>query len=213
MKYHIVFWEIKSRFIPIAFLYMAIGHLYLKADKSIRFYKLLGTGRGETFTPSDANLLIWGLLVKTEKDIENLELIKKWRKIAILEKYYELKPISSHGSWSKQQPFEVNSIEKYEGKVAAITRARIRYRLISNFWRSVPPVVTDLRNSPGLESAIGIGESPIGLQGTFSVWRDSNSLKNFAYHNNPHQEVIKKTHQLNWYAEELFARFAVVNEF
>jgi hypothetical protein len=66
-----------------------------------------------------------------------------------------------------------------------------------------------LRNSPGLISAIGIGEAPIGLQGTFSLWENPASIKEFAYRGQAHREVIAATHREQWYAEELFARFAV----
>ena len=38
------------------------------------------------------------------------------------------------------------------------------------FWRAVPPVSLDLAGRPGLRLAVGIGEAPVGLQGTFSLW-------------------------------------------
>ena len=38
------------------------------------------------------------------------------------------------------------------------------------FWASVPPVADALDDSPGLMLRVGIGEAPVGLQGTFSVW-------------------------------------------
>jgi len=57
--------------------------------------------------------------------------------------------------------------------------------------------------------AVGIGEAPVGLQGTFSVWRDAAALKTFAYDGDTHAAVIARTRETGWYAEELFARFAV----
>jgi hypothetical protein len=60
-----------------------------------------------------------------------------------------------------------------------------------------------------LLAAIGIGEAPIGLQGTFSIWQDGAALRTFAYEGNAHKSAIAKTAELNWYSEELFARFGV----
>jgi heme-degrading monooxygenase HmoA len=95
------------------------------------------------------------------------------------------------------------------GPVASITRARLRPSRALSFWRAVPPVSTDLATVDGLGLAIGIGESPIGLQGTFSLWRSADDLNQFAYRRAAHADVIHRTDQERWYAEELFARFAV----
>jgi hypothetical protein len=60
-----------------------------------------------------------------------------------------------------------------------------------------------------LRFALGIGEAPLGLQGTFSVWRDAAALRAFAYESPEHRRVVGDTERLGWYAEELFARFRV----
>jgi hypothetical protein len=57
---------------------------------------------------------------------------------------------------------------------------------------------------------VGIGEAPIGLQGTFSVWETGAALDDFAYRRAPHAAVVRRTAQEGWYAEELFARLAVL---
>ena len=92
----------------------------------------------------------------------------------------------------------------------AITRARIKWHKNFKFWGAVPPVVTDLHNSPGLIAAIGIGEAPLGLQGTLSLWESGAALRDFAYKGQAHQVAIKQTEEINWYSEELFARFEVL---
>ena len=73
-------------------------------------------------------------------------------------------------------------------------------------------MTTSLRGSAGLRAAIGIGEAPIGLQGTFSLWESSAALRDFAYKGAAHSAAIAATEKLQWYAEELFARFAVIDE-
>ena len=82
-------------------------------------------------------------------------------------------------------------------------------RRAATFWAAVPPVSADLRAAPGLRLALGIGEAPLGLQGTFSVWDSTSALNAFAYRRAPHAEVIDRTRREGWYAEELFARFAL----
>jgi hypothetical protein len=73
----------------------------------------------------------------------------------------------------------------------------------------VPPVTVSLKSAPGLVAAIGIGEAPIGLQGTFSLWESAAAIREFAYKGAAHQRAIADTSAYNWYSEELFARFAV----
>jgi hypothetical protein len=144
---------------------------------------------------------------------EESSIIKSWQRIANSSYTAKLKPISSHGFWSKQQPFEIEDTPwQGDGKIVAITRARIAWLQNMKFWRAVPPVTNSLHNSPGLIAAIGIGEAPIGLQGTFSIWQDSASLRNFAYKGEAHSRAITATAENKWYSEELFARFALLAE-
>jgi hypothetical protein len=181
----------------------------------VSFVKLLGTGKGESFTPKDADPYRWGALVTIQKDnLDNLDkskVIIGWQKIAKKEYRAILKPISVHGLWSGKQPFEVEKFD-WNGKIAAITRARIVWRKNLVFWRAVPPVTISLHQSPGLINAIGIGEAPIGLQGTFSLWESAAHLRDFAYKGQAHTQAIKATEENKWYSEELFSRFAVVQE-
>ena len=204
------FWRIKPSAVPFAFLAMAIDRFALSRSANVGFYKSLGTGKGETFTPADANTLRWGLIAQVN-DIEAFDhslVVKRWRKNSVDEFRAVLEPISSHGQWAGKEPF-VASVKDWTGPVAAITRARIKWHQNFRFWSSVPPVTISLKSAPGLMAAIGIGEAPIGLQGTFSLWESSEAIKNFAYKGAAHQKAIADTATYNWYSEELFARFAV----
>ena len=212
----VYFWKINLRSIPFAIFHMALDRLVLKRNKRVTFFKSLGSGKGETFTPKDADAKRWGLLVvidSTEVDaFDASPLISSWRKISTAEYRAVLQPISSHGMWSKHKPFDENQISNWQGPIAAITRARIKWSMNSKFWRAVPPVTVSLKAAPGLKSAIGIGEAPIGLQGTFSRWESGAVLREFAYKGPAHIKAIKATKDLDWYAEELFARFAILEE-
>jgi hypothetical protein len=212
----VYFWRINKIDIPWAILRMALDRRSLRRNKSISFWKLLGTGKGETFTPRDADPRRWGLIINIEDGalatFENSKLMKRWNKKSLDCFEGTLKPIAVHGKWSKKSPFksEIAPID-WNGKVVAITRARIKWRKNFLFWRSVPPVTASLKAAPGLIGAIGIGEAPIGLQGTFSIWDDPKTISYFAYRGEAHKEVIAATAREKWYAEEMFGRFALVD--
>ena len=216
MKVTLFIWRVRTTAIPYAIIRMALDRIYLRKVSGISFYKLLGTGKGETFTPRDADLWQWGLLVVGSEEaiaeVKRSRLINRWQMRATESATFELAPLSAHGQWANQSPFTMDSSAKnYSGPVAAITRARIKWSKNLRFWRAVPPVITELNKAPGLMAAIGIGEAPIGLQGTFSLWRDSQSLRNFAYKTSAHNDAIVATKEIGWYREELFARFAVLS--
>lgn len=207
------FWQVEKKRIPFALSRMALNRRAVRTFPGVTFSKLLGCGTGERFTPSDADPLRWGLLVVIDENkvdaFDASSVIKKWRKNSHSEFRALLSPISSHGQWSKKEPFSVSS-KSNDGAIVAITRARISLLGNFRFWKSVPPVTTSLHNSPGLISAIGIGEAPIGLQGTFSLWESAQALRDFAYKGQAHTQVIADTKKYQWYSEELFARFAVL---
>ncbi len=213
MNTYLFLWKINGRDIPRAILHMAIDRLTLRKTAGVTFYKSLGIGAGVTFTPSDADIRSWALLITFDRDaidLEKLPVIISWRKFAREEEFYQLSTITSHGKWAKREPFISEVAKDWAGEVATITRARIRWHQNLRFWRSVPPVTTSLHGSAGLIRAIGIGEAPIGLQGTFSHWRSQEDLRIFAYKGAAHQRAIELTSEHNWYSEELFARFAIM---
>ncbi len=50
------FWTIKSSRVLNAIVAMGFDRFFLMADKNVSFHKSLGTGKGETFTPSMSQL-------------------------------------------------------------------------------------------------------------------------------------------------------------
>jgi len=210
------FFNTPTRSLPLAIWAMAIDRGRLRRFKGVSFAKMLGAGKGETFTPRDADIHRWGFLVVIDEnqlsELDNSSIVKKWRKISTNEYRILLDPISSHGKWSNREPFEIKENTLTNGKNAAITRARIKASHTFRFFASVPPVTASLHGSAGLLSAIGIGEAPIGLQGTFSLWQSGGDLRTFAYKGQAHAKAIRDTEKYQWYAEELFARFSVREE-
>lgn len=204
------FWKIRPTSIPFAFVAMALDRFVLGRSKNVGFFKSLGTGKGETFTPRDANPLRWGLIAEVGDTVafDQSFVIKQWRKNCVDEFRAVIEPISSHGRWSGHEVFRP-TVKDWDGEVIAITRARIAWRKNLRFWKAVPPVTASLKLAPGLVAAIGIGEAPIGLQGTFSIWESAAALKDFAYRGEAHNAAISATKKYKWYTEELFSRFAV----
>ena len=211
----VYFFTLPHKSIPFAFLSMAIDRMRSRKFTGISFSKLLGTGSGQTFTPSDAVLTRWGMVVVIDENrieaFDQSSIITNWRKRSTSEFRAVLSPLSSHGLWAKKNPFDfIAPLSNPDAQIAALTRARIKWNKNFIFWKSVPPVVIDLHSNPGLNAAIGIGEAPIGLQGTFSLWKSASALRDFAYKGKAHQVAIAQTQSIRWYSEELFARFEVL---
>ena len=207
-------WGVPARAVPRAVLHMAVDRRPLRAVPGLRFGKLLGTGSGRTFGIRDADPRRWGLLAVWDDDaaadaFSAGPLPERWRRFADEEWVARLDPLAARGRWSGQEPFGSPAPRPWDGPVAAITRARLVLRRAARFWAAVPPVSADLSRTPGLRTALGIGEAPIGLQGTFSIWDSAAALNAFAYRRAAHTAVVTRTASEGWYAEELFARFAV----
>ncbi|SDQ78942.1 monooxygenase [Quadrisphaera sp. DSM 44207] len=210
-------WGVRGRSVPAAAARMALDRPLLRRGPA-RFWKLLGTGSGRTFTARDADPRHWALLAAWERpeDAEEFEdgaTARAWGRLATERLRVALAPLASRGRWSGAEPFGSPrpSRERAGGPVASLTRARIRLGQELAFRRAVPPVSEDLQRVEGLRLALGVGEAPVGLQGTFSLWSDAAALQRFAHRRAAHQEVVARTAERRWYAEELFARFAVLD--
>jgi hypothetical protein len=207
-------WGISARRIPQALARMARGNRSTLRHPGVTFAKQLGTG-GDEFSVRDPDPRHWALLCvwddeKRAAAADGLPAVRSWDRIADERWRADLSPLFSRGRWSKQEPFGKPESAKYDGPVAAITRARLVPRKALTFWRAVPPVAASLRSADGVLAAFGIGEAPIGLQGTFSVWESTQALRGYAYESPEHQRAIERTGVEGWYGEELFARFRVL---
>jgi hypothetical protein len=122
-----------------------------------------------------------------------------------------LEPMESRGSWDDKNIFgDIFHHAEYDGLIAVLTRATIRLKKLKNFWQHVDAVASKTNTAKGFIMSVGIGELPWIKQGTFSVWQNTEHMKNFAYGMQEHLEVIRKTRDENWYSEEMFTRFKPV---
>lgn len=124
---------------------------------------------------------------------------------------FYLEATMTHGEWGGQNPFTPQP-EKHDlsAPVAVITRATIRTRKLPDFWRYVPQTSASVYDHPERKLSIGVGEYPIFMQATFSLWTSGKAMRDFAYKSERHAEVVKLTRERDWYKEEMFTRFRVL---
>jgi hypothetical protein len=199
-------WRVPRRKIGAAFLRMARDPRRLRSLPGVTFAKLLGTSAGNTFVPGEADWTRYAAVIVW--DGPPVDVDGGWARIAESSARVDLTPLTSRGTWSGRAPFGVPQ-GKTDGPVLALTRARLRPSKALTFWNAVPPVTAELHAAEGLLARFGIGEAPIGWQGTATLWRSTADLLGFAYRQPQHRAVIARTPTDNWYAEDLFARFAI----
>lgn len=198
-------------------LSMALFHLQLFFNKKIKFYKLMGSGKDGSFS-TKPDWQQWAMLTisNEEQEIKDLKgFIRFYIKLFnCTTKTYILNPISSKGSWDGKKCFAgLPLIENnFSGKIAVLTRATIRLNKAKDFWKNVPAINHQIKNATGLIESYGIGEMPLLKQATLSIWQNIDAMKAFAYTMQEHREVITKTRKQDWYKEEMFTRFEVVDE-
>jgi hypothetical protein len=206
-------WRVPWRHVPAAMLAVATDRRRVRALSGVSFAKLLGTGRG--FSPRYADLTRWVLVTSwtsqsAAQRFDGDAVATRWRGRSSEAWQAWLRPLSSRGRWSGRVPFGAAPDARWDGPVAAITRARLAPRRALSFWRAVPPVAAELAGRDGLLAAFGIGEAPLGVQGTFSLWSEAAAMRRFAHQTRAHRTAIWQTAERRWYAEELFARFGVL---
>ncbi len=192
---------------------MQFAHGQLKKVKGQRFYKLMGSGRGAGFNPWP-DWSVYSLLQVWESEDDAMAFFTR---SAVMEGYRAkvcelwslfMRPIKAYGAWSGGNPFDVGiDHSTATGPIAVITRATIKWNKLIRFWSYVPRSQRPLSHAEGLIYTKGIGEWPLLQMATFSLWENEEGLHKFAYDSSEHRGAIRRTRSLNWYGEELFARF------
>ena len=195
-----------------AFIQMQLGHAHFTNIEGLVFYKLLGSGAENGFS-SKPNFGTYALLcVWTSETLA----INFFDKNSFFNNYKSRSSESftvfahaaeAHGNWDGKQPFASNATLALDKPVMVLTRASIRLSKLISFWRRVGQVSKSLENYNELALSIGVGEWPLIQQATLSIWKTQSEMMDYAYKNQKHKEVIRLTRKLNWYKEELFARF------
>lgn len=216
--------------IPIAFMAMVLFRIPLFFRKKLLFWRLMGSGKNGTFdkTPDLKQWAIMGVFDgKSATQFDKMfnhetilqhaygTFIAGWLKLFCLESHtFLLEPIESHGIWNGRKVFgDLPKNSEYEGQIAVMTRATIRFSKLNRFWAHVPEAAMEMANAEGFIKSYGVGEWPWIKQATFSIWENKAAMRKFAYQSPYHKEVIRKTHAENWYSEEMFTRFKVITKF
>ena len=110
----------------------------------------------------------------------------------------------SHGLWPSGQALCTS------GPVASLTRGSVRASKAVAFWRYAPAAQKDLNQAPGCTLSMGLGEAPVLRQCTFSLWKDTESLVNYA-HNGAHQRAIAAAQKHGFCTESMFVRMQVLH--
>lgn len=195
-----------------AFRQMAFAPAVLSKAEGLIFGKVLGSGAGNGFSPWPnwgvyALLGVWENEAAARHFMAQHPLFEAYTLRSNSHYSVFLRTVKAHGAWDGQSPFVPGTTIEEHAPMAVLTRATIYARHLWRFWRYVPPVSRSIENREGLLLSIGIGELPWIQQATFSLWRSSAHMNAYAYQSHYHSEVVKKTRQLGWYKEELFARF------
>ena len=195
---------------------MALARLSLPRVPGIGFWKLCGSGVGEGFTPLP-NTAVWAILATwpdeatARHQTATAHPFRAWAHRASERWTVFLTPTSVRGNWSGASPFAVSA--EPEGPVAALTRATVKPRIASQFWRRVPAISDVIGADPNVAFKIGIGEVPLMQQVTFSIWPDTQSMAAFARDPaGPHAQAIKAVREGAWFREELYARFRILGD-
>jgi hypothetical protein len=195
-----------------AFKQMQLGIKVLSVVDGLRFYKLLGSGGKKGFSswPNFSTYVLVSVWDSEGKALDfqtNNDFYQSYQNKSVELFTVFAKNVESHGVWNGSQPFERSVKLTPEQPVMVLTRATIRFRKLLSFWRRVGQVSQSLEEYPGLATSIGVGEWPLIQQATISIWKTQSEMLDYAYTNVKHKEVVMLTRKLNWYKEELFARF------
>ncbi len=196
---------------------MQFAHVRLAEVNGMQFYKLMGSGKGLGFNPFPdwsvyAMLQVWDSEQDARQFFKQHTLMDDYRARTQETGTFFMKNLASHGKWSGQEPFLKGDNRLEENKpIAVITRATIKNSQLIRFWKYVPTAQRPIAQAKGLLYTKGIGEVPIKQMATFSLWDSLGSVKDYAYNSKEHATAITMTKQYDWYSEELFARFQVVD--
>jgi len=196
---------------PLVLGRLGADRLRLPRVPGLAFWRLLGTGSGDD-TGRGADLsrsalfAVWDDQRDLDVFLADSRIARRWRS-AEESWHVRLRSVGGHGTWKGFDPLAGLDEGTNDGPVAIITRADVRRRSWKAFGAASEVVDAELHRAPGLIDVVGIGETPIGSLATFSLWESRAAARDFAYKMPDHREVIRRTRDEDWYAEEMFARF------
>lgn len=190
---------------------LARNRFALRGVDGLEFWRVLGTGKGDDTSPSaDLSRTALFLMWRNEDALQNfLRVHSVARQMNETEErwHVKLRSVGGTGSWKGRTIPELLDRGSDDGRIAIITRAHVHAKSWRTFGKAGVPVDQSLKGANGLLRVVGIGEAPVGMLGTFSLWQSTEHMKQWAYGSPQHQEVMRRTRDEGWYGEEMFARF------
>ncbi len=195
-----------------AFRQMGLAGDRLAGVDGLQFAKMLGSGAGNGFSLRPnfrvySLLGVWSEEASARHFFSSHPLFGEFREHAREWWTVFMHTARVHGQWDGDNPFSIQTNFDTDRPVGVLTRATIRREHLWRFWRFVPAVSRSITGQEGCLFSIGIGELPLIQQATFSLWTSSHHMQAYAYQGEHHRRVIRRTRELGWYREELFARF------
>ena len=181
----------------------------------LKFIKLLGTGSKDGFSvipdfSSYVMITSWENDDFRKKFIDENKLFQEIINKSSKRIEIKIDPYNYIGSWNGINPFKNKSSYK-EGKIIVLTRARVRLNKLINFFISTSSAAKSINSRKGAEYYKGVGELPIIEQATISIWKSEQSMKDYAYSDKSHLEIIHEARRNKWYSEELFVRSNIIS--
>lgn len=190
---------------------LARDRFSLRGIDGLEFQRVLGTGRGADTSPSaDLSRTALFLMWRDEEalgDFLRSHPVAQRMNDAREHWHVKLRSAGGMGAWKSHAVPELLERGSDSGRIAIITRAQVRMRSWHRFSTAGVPVNESLKKADGLLNVVGIGEAPVGMLGTFSLWQSTEHMKQWAYQSPQHHEVMRRTRDERWYGEEMFARF------
>jgi len=179
----------------------------------LRFWRLLGTGRGTNTALSidprrTALFAVWDDETSLDRFMAGHRVVRRWEG-ADEAWHVRLRGVGGHGTWRGYDVLEGLIAGRTDGPVAVLTRADVRMESWRAFGAVSRVVNAEVARADGMLAVAGIGEAPVGRLGTFSLWESAAAAREFGARTD-HSAATNRARSERWFSEELFAWFEPV---
>jgi spheroidene monooxygenase len=207
------FFRYPAHHVPKAFFVMGFQGAFADRGMPEGLIRLMGCGSDDGFSVvPDFRAYCLMRVLADPCDEARLRRTRFYRTIAdpsAEQLHFRLAAVSGRGTWDGEAIFDYRGDAQPDRPLVVLTRARVSPARAMSFWRSVPGIRRQLRDTQGCPYHIGFGEHPLLTLATFSVWEDLDRMRAFAYRRNAHHSASRAARQEAWLSESMFVRFAI----
>jgi len=194
--------------VPLLLATVPLERIRLRRQRGLAWGRHLGTGSGSRTLGVDPARWAWFCSWADETAAADFHDALEGRLRPVEVATLHLRAVRAKGRWAGHEVTVPEAEPASPAPLVVLTRARVRPTRWRPFSHAVRGVDADRGRAPGLLRSLGVGEWPVLVQGTLSVWQDAAAMTAFA-RTEAHRVAVHRTDEERWYAEELFARFAV----